>query len=171
MTLKEFESFILEHQNMVYTTALRLLGSSAEAEDMAQEAFVKAFVRRGDFKPGDNPGGWMRTVVTNLCLNHLQRHRKRWRLFSELETADGHGIEETVPVYDLAPLDGGRSAALDAALVTLPEAQRVPLVLFHFEDLSYEDIAQKLSVSIGKVKTDIHRGRQALRRAIGEEKS
>lgn len=150
MTLKEIESFVLEHQNMVYTTALRLLGRSTEAEDMAQEAFVKAFERREAFKPGDNPGGWMRAVVTNLCLTHLERHRKRWRLFCEFETVDGRGIEDSLPEYTRVLETDSRGAALEAALFKLPEAQRVPLVLFHFEDLSYEEIAQRLGVSLGR---------------------
>src|SRR4051794_4367362 len=96
MTISDFEAFVREHQDMVYTTALRLLGREAEAEDMAQEAFVKAYERRDAFGAGDNLGGWLRTVTTNLCLNHLERHRRRWRLFSEIATEDGQAVEESI---------------------------------------------------------------------------
>ena len=153
---------------MVYTTALRLLGREAEAEDVAQETFIKAFERAGDLASG-NPGGWLRTVATNLSLNHLERHRKRWRLFSELESEDGQGLEETLAEPAGDPDAEGRRALLEELLLKLPEAQRVPLVLFHFEDMAYEDIADRLGVSLGKVKTDIHRGRAALRRILGED--
>lgn len=143
---------------MVYTTALRLLGREAEAEDAAQEAFLKAFERRAQVQGMENPGGWLRAVTKNLCLNHLERHRKRWRSFSELE-------EETLSEPASAP----RSESLERALLKLPDDQRVPLVLFHFDDMSYEDIACSLRVSLAKVKADIFRGRAALRRILGKD--
>ncbi|HAH07561.1 MAG TPA: hypothetical protein DCM05_13755 [Elusimicrobia bacterium] len=155
-----FERFVREHQDMVYTTALRLLGQESEAEDAAQDAFLKAFERFEAVSAMENPGGWLRTVTTNLCLNHLGRHRRRWSLFSELE----EGFEEGLPAAEGL----SRQNDLERALLALPDHQRVPLVLFHFESLSYEDIAGRLGVSLGKVKTDIFRGRAALRRALGE---
>ncbi len=154
---------------MVYTTALRLLGRQDEAEDAAQETFVKAFERCEDLKGIENPGGWLRAVATNLSLNHLERHRKRWKLFSELENDEGQGIEETLAEPALDADAEGRRVLLEEAMLKLPEAQRVPLALFHFEDMAYEDIADRLGVSLGKVKTDMHRGRQSLRRLIGED--
>ena len=69
------------------------------------------------------------------------------------------------PPVDLAHDD--RSARIEAALEALPDHQRVPLVLFHFEGMSYEAIAASLGISLGKLKTDMHRGRLALRRALG----
>lgn len=143
---------------MVYTTALRLLGQEAEAEDAAQKAFLKAFERRAELKGMENPGGWLRTVTKNLCLNHLERHRKRWRSFTELE-------EETLS----EPAPAARSESLEQAVLELPDHQRVPLVLFHFNDMSYEDIARSTGASLAKVKTDIFRGREALRRILGED--
>ena len=100
------------------------------------------------------------------------RYRARWRLFSELGADSGDSEEG----YE-AGLVSGHSLALDleeaelrerleAALRRLPDHQRVPIVLFHFEDMSYQDIAVVLGVSLGKVKTDIHRGREALRRQL-----
>lgn len=163
----DFEAFVKEHQDMVYTTALRLLGRQAEAEDAAQDAFLRAFERRDEVLAMENAGGWLRTVTTNLCLNHLERHRARWTLFSEVSEPSGEDavpFEETLRAPDTAAdvdLD-----ALEAALLALPDSQRVPLSLFHFEDMSYENIAARLGVSLGKVKTDIFRGRQALKKAL-----
>lgn len=168
MAAQDFEAFVHEHQDMVYTTALRLLGREVEAEDVAQETFLRAFERYGELA-GGNPGGWLRAVATNLSLNHLERHRKRWRLFSELESADGAGLDETLPAPPDDDAPEALRAALDQALLELPDAQRVPLVLFHFEDLSYEQIARRLGASLGKIKTDIHRGRLALRQTLGED--
>lgn len=150
----DFEGFILRYQDMVYTTAARLLGSPAEAEDVAQETFLKAYEKRDTLEPV-TVGGWLKTVAANLALNHLTRHRAR---YSELD--------ETAPFRAQEPKG---DTGLEAALDSLPEAQRVPLVLFHFHEMSYEDIAKQLGVSEAKLKTDIYRGRQALKKVLEAE--
>lgn len=169
-----FEAFLLEYQDMVYATAVRLLGNTMEAEDVAQTVFLKAFEQFDQIGTSPSAPGWLKTVTTNACLNHLSRYRNRWRFFSELSSAETQAVDSlrlaTEPwarsgQAGLTPLDS--NAALDLALRRLPAHQRVPIVLFHFDDLSYQEIAQRLKVSVGKVKTDIHRGREALRVALG----
>lgn len=166
----DFETFMRAYQNMVFSTAARLLGNDAEAEDIAQEVFLKAFERFQDLSKSPTVGGWLKTVTTNLCLNHLTRYRARWRFFSELVSRD-HEDDATLefPAQDnlsekIDEADYRR--LLEQALQKLPTAQRVPLVLFHFESLSYEEIAAKLKISLSKVKTDIFRGREALRKKL-----
>ncbi len=83
--IARFEAFVGEYQDMVYATAVRLLSSPAEAEDIAQTVFLKAFERFDDIGASPAVAGWLKTVTTNLCLNHLSRYRSRWRLFSELQ--------------------------------------------------------------------------------------
>ena len=167
-----FEAFVRAHQDMVYATAVRLLGNPAEAEDVAQTVFLKAYERFDQLGSSPAAAGWLKTVARNACLNHLSRYRSRWRLFSELA-----GREDDADVPFEAAADGGDSPIraleradqherLEHALRRLPDHQRVPLVLFHFDDASYEEIAALLRVSIGKIKTDIHRGREALRRHL-----
>lgn len=168
----QFEAFMQDYQNMVFTTAFRLVGNAADAEDIAQEAFLKAYAHYDDLRDNASAGGWLKTVTRNLAINHLTRYRARWRFFSEFERdgderresfVDGLASEDTAG--NEAELADER-AVLEAALGRLPDSQRVPLVLYHFEHLSYEEIAQRLRVSMGKVKTDIHRGREALRRRL-----
>ncbi len=162
MTLEDrFEVFLLEFQDMVYATALRLLGTPAEAEDVAQTVFLKAFERFDQLDGNPSAPGWLKTVATHECLNHLSRYRNRWRFFEDA----GDGYHEPVaPAADLEAVD--RARHLDAALRRLPATQRVPIVLFHFDDLGYQEIADRLGVSLSKVKSDIHRGRAALRAAL-----
>ncbi len=74
------------YQDMVYSTAARLLGNDAQAEDIAQEVFVRAYTHFDALRSSPTGGGWLRTVATNLAINHLQRYRRRWRLFSDLRT-------------------------------------------------------------------------------------
>jgi RNA polymerase sigma-70 factor (ECF subfamily) len=151
--------FMRAYQDMVFSTAVRLAGNEAQAEDIAQDVFIKAYENFEHLRLSATAGGWLKTVATNLSLNYLTRYRKRWRLFSESES------EPDVPMPDGA-LDSlnedEQRAALEEALRRLPAHQRVPLVLYHFEDLSYEDISAKLGISLAKVKTDIRRGRAAL---------
>jgi RNA polymerase sigma-70 factor (ECF subfamily) len=158
---------------MVYATAVRLLGRPAEAEDAAQTVFLKAFERFPEIGDSPNAAGWLKTVATNICLNHLSRYRSRWRLFSELDSTGEDGARHTFAsslavedshAADLEAADDHQK--LEDALRRLPDHQRVPLVLFHFENQTYQQIAALLHVSLAKVKTDIHRGREALRSVL-----
>jgi RNA polymerase sigma-70 factor (ECF subfamily) len=172
-----FEAFVREYQDMVYATAVRLLSNPAEAEDVAQTVFLKAFERFDDLSSSPTVPGWLKTVTTNLCLNHLARYRSRWRFFSELGAAEDDAAGQRDHVDALmtragVTTSGAAEAAVDAAgeherleraLGRLPDHQRVPIVLFHFEGMSYLEIAGLLGVSLAKVKTNIHRGREALR--------
>jgi len=156
---------------MVFATAVRLLGNPADAEDAAQTVFLRAFEHYGQLAGNPAAGGWLKTTARNVCLNHLSRYRARWRFFSEIdpdrETGERYedGLESRVS-RAIEDEDVDRSERLERAIHHLPDAQRVPLVLFHFEELSYDEIARTLGVSLAKVKTDIHRARQALRRLL-----
>ena len=172
--VERFEAFVRTYQDMVFATAVRLLGNPAEAEDVAQTVFLKAFEQFDTLSSSPTAAGWLKTVARNTCLNHLSRYRSRWRFFSELGPAES----DTEPSFE-ASIEGvdspartleqaGHRERLEQALRHLPEHQRVPLVLFHFEDASYEEIARTLRISLAKVKTDIHRGREALRKYLEE---
>jgi RNA polymerase sigma-70 factor (ECF subfamily) len=162
-------TFMRAYQDMVFSTAVRLTGNDAHAEDIAQDVFLRAYEHFSHLRSSPTAGGWLKTVATNLTLNYLTRYRKRWRLFSELkehadeESSSASEIEWAVPDTLLADLDADqRRELIDGALRQLPQHQRVAVVLYHFEELSYQDIADQLHVSLAKVKTDIRRARAAL---------
>jgi RNA polymerase sigma-70 factor (ECF subfamily) len=166
-----FEAFVRRYQDMVYGTAVRLLGSPAEAEDAAQTVFLKAFQRFDEVGASPAAAGWLKTTTRNECLNHLSRYRARWQFFSELtrpDRSEGDYADSLVsPLSHALDLEQAElREQLERALRALPDHQRVPLVLFHFEELSYQEIADALGASLGKVKTDIHRGREALKRLL-----
>jgi RNA polymerase sigma-70 factor, ECF subfamily len=169
---ESFEAFVRRYQDMVFGTAVRLLGNSADAEDAAQTVFLRAFQRYAQIGASPAAAGWLKTTTRNVCLNHLTRYRARWRFFSEMPDAPGGTYEDALAAQVSQALDtelAERSERLEQAIWRLPDHQRVPLVLFHFEELSYQDIAAALGVSLGKVKTDIHRGREALRRLLTDD--
>src|SRR5437870_12038276 len=91
---QQFEAFMRNYQNMVFSTAMRLTANAAEAEDIAQEVFLKAYQRFGELQHSPTAGGWLKTVATNLSLNHLSRYRARWSFFSELFTGGGEDEEK-----------------------------------------------------------------------------
>jgi RNA polymerase sigma-70 factor (ECF subfamily) len=158
-------------QDMVFSTTSRILGNDARAEDIAQEVFLKAFENFAHLRTSPTAGGWLKTVATRLSLNHLSRYRKRWQFFSEMrrneDEDDAPEVEFAAPETMVSGLDTQqRRELIDQALSRLPEHQRVPLVLYHFEEMPYEDIAQSLQVSLAKIKVDILRGRRALAKAL-----
>jgi RNA polymerase sigma-70 factor, ECF subfamily len=164
-----FEAFVRRYQDMVFATAVRLLGSPAEAEDVAQAVFLRAFERFTAIGSSPAAAGWLRTVTRNVCLNHLSRYRSRLRFFSELDSSEGGWDGEAdyaAGIPAAATVEAGRYEELERALWRLPDHQRVPLVLFHYDDMSYQEIADLLRISLGKVKTDMHRGREALKRVL-----
>ena len=160
-----FEAFVREYQDMVFGTAVRLLANPSEAEDIAQTVFLRAFERFASIASSPTAAGWLKTVTTNLCLNHLSRYRARWQFFSENEDVD-FAATVAAPEATDAIEARSRQERVERAVQALPDHQRVPLVLFHFEDMTYKEIAATLGISLAKVKMDIHRGREALKRAM-----
>jgi RNA polymerase sigma-70 factor, ECF subfamily len=155
------------YQDMVFSTAVRLTANPAQAEDISQDVFLRAYESFENLRSSPKAGGWLKTVATNLTLNHLTRHRKRWRLFSEVFSDDSREeeLESAAAVFDtvLAELETDeRRARVEQALERLPDHQRIPLVLYHYEEMPYQDIADRLGISLAKVKTDILRGRIAM---------
>ena len=169
----DFTTFMRAYQDMVFSTAARLTGNEAQAEDISQEVFLKAHAHFDNLRTSPTAGGWLKTVATNLSLNHLSRYRNRWKFFSEFKRDDGAADHEAPEVEFAAPdtffsgVDADeRREWVERALEDLPAHQRVPLVLYHFEDMPYDEIARKLGVSLAKVKTDILRARAALAKIL-----
>lgn len=162
-----------DYQDMVFSTAARLTGNPAHAEDIAQHVFLKAYENFDKLKGRPEAGGWLKTVARRTALNHLSRYRNRWRFFSEMRA---EGAEDDAPDFDVAApenLLAGLAAEenreyVEQLLRELPDKHRVPLVLYHFEELSYEDIGRQLGISMAKVKSDIFRARAALAKSLAQ---
>ena len=167
----DFTTFMRKYQDMVFTTSARLVRNDAQAEDISQEVFIKAHEHFDMLATSPSAGGWLKTVATNLSINHLQRYRKRWKFFSEFggdsQEDDAPGVEFAAPDTFFEGIDSEEKRAwIEDALSKLPDHQRIPLVLYHFEEIPYDEIAKRLGVSLAKVKTDILRARTALAKIL-----
>jgi RNA polymerase sigma-70 factor, ECF subfamily len=145
----EFDVLYQAQYGDVVAMAHALTGDLGEAQDLAQEAFCRAWQRWDVIAGYDNPVAWIRRVATNLATS-------RWR---RLRVADRHLRRERPPVAQALQPD---HVALVEALKTLPTDVRRALVLHHLVDLSVADVAHELGVAVGTVKSWLHRGRAAL---------
>lgn len=163
-TPPSWEEVVRDYSPQVYRLAYRLTGHTADAEDLTQEVFIRVFRSLDSYRPGTF-AGWLHRITTNLFLDQVRRKsRQRTWAFGEYE-AD-------VPRADVAdePERGFEIGNLDidiqAALADLPPEYRVAVVLRDIEDLTYEEIADVLQISMGTVRSRIHRGRSRLRESL-----
>ena len=161
-----FEDYVRATANGVYTGALRMLGDRADAEDVMQETYARAYRALQSYPKARiralRVAGWTWTIAANLCRNRL-RSRAR-KPTTPLGDRDRPGQGPTTEEEALS----GIGSALRDALLTLPFPQRAAVVLRHVLDLGYSDIAAALERPEGTVKADVHRGLAALRRAHPE---
>jgi RNA polymerase sigma factor (sigma-70 family) len=158
-----WEEIVSQHSARVYRLAYRLTGNSHDAEDLTQEVFVRVFRSLSSYTPGTFEG-WLHRITTNLFLD--QARRKAKIRFDAL----GEDAESRIPSRTAAPdtqvLDGLFDDDVEAALSALPPDFRAAVVLCDIEGLSYEEIADVLSLKLGTVRSRIHRGRTMLRKAL-----
>jgi RNA polymerase sigma-70 factor (ECF subfamily) len=143
------------HYEALYRYAYRLSGSTADAEDLTQEAFGKAFTRLGQLREPERVKAWLFRILRNLYL-HKVRDEKRHRVVPLDAVGDLPG-RETDDTPEIDP------ARLQKALDELEEGFRTPLILFYFEEFSYRDIAEQMDLPIGTVMSRLARAKGYLR--------
>lgn len=146
-----FEALVRRHEAAVYRVALRLLGSDADAQDAAQDAFVQAWRGLGRFRGESAVSTWLYRIITNRCLNVIAARRSAEALDPDSPAAVGDPAQVAE--------QRERFAAVVHEVAALPLEQRTALVLRDFEGLSYDEIAGVLEVSVAAVKGRIHRAR------------
>ena len=171
-----FEQLALPHLDRLFRLAVRLTGTVQGAEDLVQETYVKALRAFAALREPEAVGAWLRQILTRLVFD---RHRTEPRemLVGDLEELDRFSLYDLVWDEDPLPysdnLHGDFLAQFDdeevrRALLALPEAYRVPLVLLYAEELSYREMAEMLEVPIGTIMSRLHRGRKILERELWE---
>lgn len=168
-----FGALVLAHQQFVYNLVWRALGDEREAEDLTQEAFVRAWLALPNFRGQAQFRTWLYRIATNLCYNRLPRLRRELAALGEAELPDvpdvrgAAGSEQlTDPAAALEAAE--RRAFLHQAIDALPESYRMLILMRFQQGLPYEEIATVLSLPLGTVKTGLFRARARLRQALHE---
>ena len=161
-----FEALVRAHEKNVYNLALRMTGDPQDAEDMAQEAFLKAYRSLGDFRSESRFSVWLYRIVSNVCLDFLRRRSRRPSVSLTTEDDEGEELQRDVPDERFSPetlLERRLTReAVREGLRELPEEQRQILLLREIEGLSYEEIGEILDLEPGTVKSRIFRARKRL---------
>lgn len=168
-----YEELLARFQQPVYNITYRLLGDQNDACDVVQEVFLKVFRSVGAFRERSSLKTWIYRIAVNEAHNHrrwFSRHRRR-EVSIEHETEHQNAYDATADSgpspFDYA-LDRETRMMIEQALTEVSPAFRAAVVLRDLEDLTYEEIAEILQVSLGTVKSRILRGREALRRALSQ---
>ena len=156
-----FEGLVLRYQRVLFSVALRMLGDRADAADATQAAFVKAYQKVGSFDPRYRFFSWIYRILLNECLN-ARRDRRPWETVPETLIASADPLAQVEA--------GERRRRVQLALLALPADYRQVIVLRHFADLQYDDIAEVLGIPARTVKSRLYTARQRLLELLTEVK-
>ena len=161
-----FEALVQRHAHFVYNLAFRLVHDTHEAENLSQDAFVRAWQALPAFRGEARFTTWLYQIVTRLCYNRLPGLRRDLAALDSSE--EGLEMPGDAPSPEAGMISAELRQELHHAIAALPEGYRLLLTLRHLQELSYEEIAQATGLPLGTVKTGIHRARQSLRKSLKE---
>lgn len=168
-----FEELVRSYQNKVYSLCLQLTGNSADAQDLAQETFIKAYRSLASFRNEADFGTWLHRIAVNSWLNKKRRVNERMTVsLDEPYQNDGREIAREVAAADADPLQSLElkefRSLVQKAVRSLTEEHRAVIVLRDIEGYSYEEMSKLLGCSLGTVKSRINRAREVMRRILTE---
>ena len=150
-----FGELVTRYQTGVFNVCYRILHERSEAEDLAQESFMRAYDRIHTFDIEREFGPWIRRVAANLCLNHLESQKVTVELDDERDADQTQRPDAVVEVNQ-------RSEQIRNALASLPANYRLVIELPHYQELSYDEIAAQLNIPLSDVKSHLFRARKIL---------
>jgi len=160
---RAFEELVIAHQHRVFGVAFRMLGRRAEAEELAQEVFLRVHRAIADFRGDAKLSTWLYAIASRLCLNRLASSERRL-------AREGEETLARIPSSHASPADelerSERDAALHRAIAELSDERRMVVVLRDLEGLSYEEIAAALGLELGTVRSRLHRARLDLKEKL-----
>lgn len=160
--LSEFEELVRKYQDRIYNLCRYMVRDPQDAQDAAQDAFLKAFKGLKDFSPESSLYTWLYRIAVNTCLDYQRKsHRSK---FSDECLSEDRPSDDPSPERDCEARE--ISEAVQSALQKLPKKLRPAIVLREIDGLSYEEIAEILHTSLGTVKSRISRAREELRRIL-----
>ncbi|MBX7193566.1 MAG: sigma-70 family RNA polymerase sigma factor [Sandaracinaceae bacterium] len=159
-----YDHEVLRHRSELVAAAIRLTGSRAEADDLVQEAVMRAWVFWHRFEPGTNGRAWMHRILLNTFINGYRKRRREREVLTQVHAVESHARRNV----ELASSTPGEALSdeVHAALSRLPDEFRRVIVLVDLEDRSYRDAAIAMGCPIGTVMSRLHRARKAMQREL-----
>ncbi|MEM7599786.1 MAG: sigma-70 family RNA polymerase sigma factor [Verrucomicrobiota bacterium] len=166
--MEAFEELIERHQGAVIGTVAKMLGGAAEAEDIAQQVFIRIWKSAPRYEPQAKFTTWLFTITRNLVFNETRRRQRKPTVSVEEREEEHHLVVSDVDAATPADeaLHSELEDAIDRAIADLPEKQRLAVVLRRYEELPYEEIGKVLSMSIPAVKSLLFRARNQLKQSL-----
>ncbi len=165
-----FAEIVELFQDKLYRICYRMLGNQHEAEDIAQEAFVRAFINIHTFDTNRKFSTWLYRIGTNLCIDRIRKKKPDYFLDAEVAGTEGLNMYSQIASKDELPeqevLKMEMQDRVQYEISRLPDKYRAVIVLKYMEDLPLQEISEILEMPLGTVKTRIHRGREALRKQL-----
>lgn len=167
---KAFEALLKKYRNLVYHVMFKMVRNPQEAEDLCQEAFIKAFGALSSFNEEFAFSTWLMKIATNNCIDYLRKRKLRTYSIDEPLQYKDEQVQVELPDHDPTPdkqlLNEERRKLINDAIQSLPPRYRHVIILRHQEEKSYEDIAEILKLPLGTVKARIFRAREMLNKKI-----
>jgi len=160
---RAFEDLVIAYQHRVFGVALRMLGNRAEAEELAQEVFLRVHRAIGEFRGEAKLSTWLYAIASRLCLNRLASGERRMTRYGD-EALTRLASREISPAEEVERSE--LETALHRAIAALSDERRMVVVLRDLEGLSYEEIAAALELELGTVRSRLHRARMDLREKL-----
>ena len=180
-----FGRLVVSYQTPVYNLTYRMLGNAAEAEEAAQETFLRAYTHLGSYDPKRRFSSWLLSIASHYCIDRLRRRRITWLpLEDEIATVDGTGeptpriqgegateinLASDTPNPESLVVQKEREACIQRLLADLSPKDRAAITLRYWYDCSYEEIAETLDLTVSAVKSRLHRARRALAERVEGE--
>lgn len=153
----------------MYNLCYRMLGERSEAEDAAQEAFLRAYLNLTRYDPARSFKTWLLSIASNYCIDRLRRRRLQWMSLDDEPVADRLSLHSDDPEPEPATLNKEQSAAIQVLLNDLSPDYRAVVVLRYWYDYSYAEIADIMDTTESAVKSRLFRARQALADKLGSD--
>lgn len=167
-----FAELIQRYQHKIYNTTYRMLGNHEDALDIAQESFIRIYKSLGNFKGESSFSTWLFRISTNICRDELRKRQRKLKTYSissekdNKNTIDNLGGEKNNP--ERISISKEINTQIQEKINQLPSEQRSVLILREFQDLSYQEIANILEISMGTVKSRLSRARRSLREDLNK---
>lgn len=167
--LRAFEDLVERHQHRIVGTVAKMLGDDTEAEDVAQQVFVRVWQSAARYTPEAKFTTWLLTITRNLVFNEMRRRRRSkilWFGRDDEDNPEPDAPDTSAPDPAGVAVQSELERAVDEAIAALPEQQRMAVILRRYEEMSYEEIAAVLRTSVPSVKSLLFRARTELKERL-----